>query len=141
MNTTWKYNGQSFELDLNDLNTLERYDAASDAMKNVFRGVPSGASDARQLITYCAGIRALVDTLFGEGTAAMLLGDSQKPTDYDDLLESFGDFCRAQTEENAKRREVLLDKYKPNPNREQRRAIEQVMQKITKAAEKAAEKK
>lgn len=136
--TTWTYQGQTYELDMNDLGTLARYDEAVTAMKSAFEECPVGATDARHLIAYCEGIRRMLDTLFGEGTADELLGDSQRPTDYDDVYESLTDFVHAQTAATAERRAKLLSKYKPQPNREQRRAVEQAVQQLAHKIEKHA---
>ncbi len=134
----WTYNGHTFPLDMNDLSGLAAYDAAIAAMKSAFAEIPPDASNARQIMAYCEGIRRLLDTLWGDGTADALLGDSKTVTDYDDLYESFTDFVHEQTEATAKRREALLHKYAPQPNREARRAIEQAVRKITaKSAAKA----
>lgn len=131
MHTTWTYNGKSFTLDLNDVTGLSRYDEALAAQRSAFTELPLQASEPRQLIAYCEGIRRLLDTLFGEGTTKMLLGDSAKPTDHDDLYESFLDFVHDQTAADAERREKLIRKYKPDPNREQRRALEHLADRIT----------
>ena len=130
--TTWTYQGNEYELDMNDLSTLEKYDQAVEAMKSAFAECPAGATDARRLIAYCEGIRRMLDTLFGEGTADELLGDSKRPTDYDDVYESLTDFVHEQTAANAERRAQILGKYKPRQNREQRRAMEQAVQQIVK---------
>lgn len=130
--TTWTCNGYSYYLDMNDLSTLEKYDQAVEAMKAAFREVPAGASDARRLIAYCEGIRRMLDVLFGEGTADELLGGTQKPTDFDDVYDSLTDFVHEQTAAAAERRQKILDKYRPKPNRETRRALEQIAQHIEK---------
>lgn len=130
--TIWTYQNQTFELDMNDLDTLDKYDRAVEAMKSAFAECPVGATDARRLIAYCEGIRRMLDTIFGEGTADELLGDTRKPTDFDDVYESLTDFVHEQTAANAERRQQILNKYKPRQNREQRRAMEQAVQQIVK---------
>ena len=122
INTIWTYNGQEFTLDMNDLNDLHRFDKAKEAQRSVHAKLPIGANDARELIAYCEGIRAMFDTLFGEGASEKLLGDTRKPTDYDAVFESFNDFLYAQTRDITEKRMKMLNKYKPN--REQRRVFE-----------------
>ena len=119
INTIWTYNGQEFELDMNDLDDLRRYDAALKAQRPAFN---PGQTEIAPVIEYCDGMRRLFDTLFGDGTADKLLGDTKKTTDYDAVYESFLDFLNAQTKEIAERRQKMLNKYKPN--REQRRFLE-----------------
>lgn len=114
INTVWVYNGHEFPLDMDNLDDLERYESAQNEQRTYLAKQTSLVSEARQLIAYCGGIRVLFDTLFGEGTAEKLLGDSRKPTDYDAVYESFNDFLYAQTHEAAVRREKMLNKYKPN---------------------------
>ena len=138
MHTTWEFSGRTFELDLDDIFTLSKYDAALKAQNAAFAALPPGATDAAQLIAYCDGIRALIDALFGEGVTDELLSGSVKPSDFDTLYESFKDFLHEQTEANAKRRAEIIAKYRPDPNREQRRAIEQVVKKAAKSAAKKA---
>lgn len=128
--TSWTYRSRAFELDMNDLDTLARYDSAVEAMKSAFAECPPGATDARHLIAYCEGIRRMLDALFGDGTADALLGGTRKPTDFDAVYDSLTDFVHEQTAANAERRAQILNKYKPKQNREQRRAIEQAAQKI-----------
>ena len=132
MNTSWSCNGHRFHIDMNDLETLERYDAAVLAMRGEFQKLPAGATDARQLIAYCAGVRAMIDTLCGEGTTELLISDSKRPTDYDDVYESLTDFVHDQVADAAERRQKLLRKYKPDPNREARRVLDQLAEKIEK---------
>ena len=129
-NKTWICHGQAFTLDLNTLDGLDRYDKALDAQRSVFAALPAGASEPRKLIAYCEGIRVLLDALFGDGKAALLLPGDAAVTDYDDVYESFTDFVRTQTEATAERREKLLRKYKPAPNREQRRALERIAERL-----------
>lgn len=130
--TVWKYAGKTFDLDMNDLGTLDQYDRAVGAMKAAFAECPAGATDARRLIAYCDGIRRMLDVLFGEGTADALLGDSRRPTDYDDVFESLTDFVHEQTAADAEHRTQILNKYKPRQNRGQRRALEQTLEKLAK---------
>ena len=132
----WTYQNRTFELDMNDLDTLARYDEAVTAMKSAFTECPLGSSDARKLIAYCEGIRRMLDTLFGEGTAEDLLGTTRKPTDFDAVYESLTDFVHEQTAANAERRAQILNKYKPKPNREARRTLEKIISQSEQAAQK-----
>lgn len=119
ISTKWTYNGHEFTLDMNDLDDLRRYDAALKAQRPAFN---PGQTEITPVIEYCEGMRRMFDTLFGDGTAEKLLGDTKKTTDYDAVFESFNDFLYAQTKEIAERRQKMLNKYKPN--REQRRFLE-----------------
>ena len=119
INTTWTYNGQEFMLDMNDLDDLRRYDAAKKAQRPALN---IDQTEVTPVIEYCEGMRRMFDTLFGEGTAEKLLGDTKKTTDYDSVYESFNDFLFAQTKDIAENRKKMLNKYKPN--REQRRILE-----------------
>ena len=120
--TVWTYNGHEFSLDMDDLDELERYDKAKNAQQTYTAKQINITSEVRPLITYCEAMRVLFDTLWGEGTAEKLLGDTRKPSDYDAVYESFNDFLYTQTKEISERRDKMLRKYLPN--REQRRAIE-----------------
>lgn len=135
MATEWTYRGQTFQLDLDDLAGLARYDDALAAQRSAFAELPAGASEPAQLLAYCEGIRRLLATLFDADVDALLDGSS-KPSDYDMLYESFMDFVREQTAETAERRAAMLRKYKPDPNREQKRAMEKLVKKAGKKKDK-----
>ena len=122
INKIWMFNGHEFPLDMDDTEVLERYDAAVLAMREAFRELPLNATDARQIVAYCAGVRAMIDTLCGEGTTTLLIGESKRPSDFDVVYESLIDFVHEQTDAAYKHRLHLLNKYKPN--REQRRNMD-----------------
>lgn len=142
METVWQYGGMNLEFDLDSMEGLERYDAALTAQKSAFTELPVGASEPRQVLAYCEGIRRLLDSLFGEGTADKLLKDATRPSEYDALYESFLDFIHPQAVAQAENRDKRINKYKPDPNREQRRAVERAVKKVKKAqkAQKAKKK-
>lgn len=138
MSTTWTYNGHSFELDLDSMSGLERYDAAIKAQNAKLSELSAGVSGAREVLVYCDAVTALLDTLFGEDTTDYLLEGSARPSDYDALYESLQDFVHEQTAAAAERRKKILNKYKPEPNREQRRALEQAVKQIAKSTDNGA---
>lgn len=114
MDTKWEYNGETLELDLEDVDTLERYEAAFAEMQERFHDLPEDAGTAARMRQYCEAIRFVFDRIFGEGTAARLLGEGLHVGDTEEAYLSFLGFVQAQTAAGAQRRTKLLAKYVPN---------------------------
>lgn len=109
----WNYGGASFTLDMDDVETAERYEVAFQKMQAQF-AEPDGTSEAAKLRAYCEAIRFLFDELFGEGTAEKLLGGKLNLAACDDAYESFLTFVQAQTVESMNRRIEMLSRFAPN---------------------------
>ena len=114
MDTKWEYNGETLELDLEDVDTLERYEAAFAEMQEHFHDLPEDAGTAARMRQYCEAIRFVFDRIFGEGTVARLLGEGLHVGDTEEAYLSLLGFVQAQTAAGAQRRTKLLAKYVPN---------------------------
>lgn len=118
----WEINGLSLELDLEDVETLERYEDAFAAMAKEEKKVPKDGKKSEQIREYCNLFVRLYDRLFGEGTSTKIFaGIKMNAQKYDEVYFSFLDFARAQTQATAERKAKYLLKYQPQ-NRKQRRA-------------------
>ncbi len=122
MNTTWEFSGVSLVLDMDDVNTIERYENAFAAMQERFGEQEETASTAGKLRVYCEAIRFLFDTIFGAGTADALLGEGLHIGKCEEAYDSFLAFVQAQTAERTERHAQMVRKYMPN--RAQRRIAE-----------------
>lgn len=109
----WNYGGASFTLDMDDVETAERYDAAFQKMQAQFEE-PDGAPEIAKIRTYCEAIRFLFDELFGEGTAEKLMGEKLNLAACDDAYESFLTFVQAQTAERENRHREMFSRFAPN---------------------------
>lgn len=109
----WNYGGASFTLDMDDVETAERYEAAFQKMQAQF-AEPDGTSEAAKLREYCEAIRFLLDDLFGEGTAQKLLGEKLNIAACDDAYGSFMTFVQAQTVEIENRQREMFSRFAPN---------------------------
>lgn len=72
--TTWKINGLELSLDIEDADTVEKYESAMEQLEADF---PKDKSDgaAAYIRAYCKAFRTLYDSLFGDGTAARIFAD------------------------------------------------------------------
>jgi len=118
--TTWEYNGQSFFLDLQDVETAERYEAAFEKMDESEKTFPRTGKTSAIYRAYCAMLDDLFDALFGAGTRQKLFGDTMNAGSRTDAYESFLAFASKQAASSAERRAGIVAKY--SPNRAQRRA-------------------
>lgn len=118
-NTVFEINGKSYELDIADVETMERYDAAFEAMKKRGEAITDLDSPVAIMRAYCENFVKLYDDLFGEGAGKEILGDKLNTTKCDETYAEFLDFVRTQKEESINRRASIIA-Y--TPNRRQRRA-------------------
>lgn len=124
---TWEYDGAALFLDMDDVNTIERYENAFSMMQERFGEQEETATTAEKLRIYCEAIRFLFDTIFGSGTASALLGDSLNIGKCEEAYDSFLSFVAAQTAERTQRHANMVRKY--TPNRAIRRSAEKAEKK------------
>lgn len=117
---TWEYNGVSLELDMDDIETAERYQAAFDAMLETYQEPAEGTGTVERLRKYCEAIRFLFDRIFGDGTATKLMGERLHIGACEDAYDSFLTFVQQQTTDRTARHIQMIRKYAPN--RAQKRA-------------------
>ncbi len=118
---TWEINGKSFELDLTDADTVERYENAFENMEAAEKLIPKDGKASERIRACCGLFKKLFDTIFGEGTSDQVFeGVPTSISAYEEIYYSFLDFAHAQFEADTKQRAERLTKY--TPNRKQRRA-------------------
>ncbi len=117
----WEINGISLHLDLEDVEILERYENAFDAMAEEEKKLPKDGKASDRVRAYCEMYRHLYDKIFGDGTADKIFaGKPMNAAVYDEVYDSFLEFVREQLVAAAKHRGERLNKYRPN--RAQKRA-------------------
>lgn len=118
----WEINGLSLELDMEDVETLERYENAFAKMADEEKRIPKDGKKSEQIKAYCALFPRLYDRLFGEGTSNKIFSGVRMNTAlYDQIYISFLEFVKNQTAENTARRKNSIQKFMPK-NRQQRRS-------------------
>lgn len=116
----WEYGGASLPLDLEDADTMERYEDAFERMAQESKDIPKDGRASAQLRAYCGVFRRLFDRILGEGAALQILGESDHPAACEAAYESFLAFVQAQSAASAQQRMAFVAKYRPN--RAQKRA-------------------
>lgn len=110
----WEIRGLSLPLDLEDADTMERYEDAFAAMSGEERKIQKDGRQSERIRAYCMLYRSLFARIFGEGTAEKLFADvPMSAAAHEEIYLSFLDFARAQTKAAMERRAARLQKYKP----------------------------
>lgn len=111
--TIWKINGLELSLDIEDADTVERYEAALDQLE---ADVPKDKSEgaAAYIRAYCKAFRTLYDSLFGDGTAARIFADV--PDNVRKYTAVYGDFLAFVSKQAAQSQADMVQirrKYLP----------------------------
>lgn len=111
--TIWKINGLDLSLDIEDADTVERYEAALDQLE---ADVPKDKSEgaAAYIRAYCKAFRTLYDSLFGDGTAARIFADV--PDNVRKYTAVYGDFLAFVSKQAAQSQAEMVQirrKYLP----------------------------
>lgn len=118
---TWEINGVSLYLDLQDVETMERYESAFEKMGEEENEIPKDGKQSVRIRAHCELYRRLYDRIFGEGTADRIFkGIPMHIGVYEDVYLQFLGFVREQVAHANKQRTEILTKY--SPNRAQKRA-------------------
>ena len=119
----WEINGLSLELDLEDVETLERYEDAFAEMAEKEKSIPKDGKKSEIIRAYCELYHHLYDRLFGEGTSDKIFAGVRLNAEaYDNVYFSFLEFAHNQVTLSSERKAKALMRYKPQ-NRQQRRAV------------------
>lgn len=116
----WHINGFDFELDMQDADTLDRYEAAFVKMSENEKKLPKDGKASDRVRAYCNLFRMLYDDIFGAGSAEKILGTSNNARVVNEVYEQFLEFVNSQRSVIADTQNRLLERF--SPNRAQRRA-------------------
>lgn len=117
---TWEINDLSLELDLGDVEVMERYENAFDLMIEEKNAIPEDAKPSQEARATCEIIQRLFQRIFGEETAEKIFdGMKLNSRVYLGVLADFVDFAHTQNVKEAQKMAERTMKY--IPNRQQRR--------------------
>lgn len=115
----WNINGHSFEIDLQDVEATERYEAAFAKMDEEEKNLPQDGKASVRLKAYCAMFRNLFDNLFGHGASDKIFGERDNARVMAEIYENFLDFVSGQQATAVETQNRIINRY--SPNRAQRR--------------------
>lgn len=115
MSQIWKYNNVELELDMGDVDTLERYEKAFTQMEETRKKLPKTGVYSELSRAYCRMFYELYDNLFGAGTGEKLMGERYNVREAEKSYNSLLTFVRSQVRE--------IDRIRANTlgNRKERR--------------------
>lgn len=117
---TWEINGNSFPFDLQDVDNMERYEAAFMEMSEEEKALPKDGKNSERLRAYCRMFRKLFDKLLGDGASTAIFGEKDNARQMTMVYESFLEFARSQQTEIEETKNRIVNRF--SPNRAQRRA-------------------
>lgn len=120
VNTKWEINGKTYELDLEDAETAERYESAFEMMDKEEKQMPKDGKPSERIRSYCKLFENLYDRIFGDGSGKAILGDKANTRICNEVYDDFLRFVSFQKQESLAFQNSLVSKY--SPNRAQRRA-------------------
>lgn len=99
MSQIWKYNNVELELDMGDIETVERYEKAFTKMEETARKLPKTGVYSEMSRAYCGMFYDLYDDLFGTGTGEKLMGKRYNVREAEKCYNAFLTFVRSQIRE------------------------------------------
>lgn len=120
VNTKWEINGLTYELDLEDADTAERYESAFDLMEKEEKQMPKDGKNSEKIRAYCKLFENLYDRIFGKGSGKAILGEKANTRICNEVYDAFLNFVATQKSESLAFQNSMVNKY--SPNRAQRRA-------------------
>lgn len=109
----WEYNENQFALDLDDAEDLARYESAFKEMESAEKAVPKDGPASELIRAYCKVYISLFEALFGEGSAAKIVGSTTNARLCEDAYRSLLDYVYAQKDAAALRRQSMQSRYAP----------------------------
>jgi len=118
-NTTWEINGKSFELDVFEEETAQKYTDAFKTLADEEKNIKYTGNLVEQVRSYCQVFYNLFDNIFGEGAGIEILGEKRSVTVCNETYDSFLNFVSEQKKAVANFGTEVTAKYS---NRQTRRA-------------------
>ena len=116
----WKWNDVELEIDMEDYDFLQKYEKAFASLEKKEVELQKVGKQAVIIKEYCDMFCQLFDDIFGPDTGEKLFGGKKNARICEECYSDFIAECEKQTKEANKRRNAIMNKFKPN--REQRRA-------------------
>ncbi|MRM91176.1 hypothetical protein EAI28_22895 [Faecalicatena contorta] len=115
----WKWNDVELEIDMEDYDFLQKYERAFEAMGVQEDKLQKIGTQSEIMKEYCDMFYRLFDDIFGVGTGEKLFEGKRNVRICEECYTSFIAECKANVLEANKRKNAMMDKFKPN--RAQRR--------------------
>ena len=109
--TIWEYNGQQYELDLQDVDTIERYENAFNKMAEKEKALQKRVKKSEEMRDICTLLYGVFDEIFGDGTSTKMFGDRLNSGKAADAYISFLAFARAQMDFADEQRQTITARY------------------------------
>ena len=119
-NIIWDNNGLSYELDMQDAETSERYESAFSKMAEREKLLPKDGASSAYIRAYHELFKNLFDDIFGEGSGSKIVGEKANSRVCNEVYASFLDFVAEQKNSQMEFNNNLVSRY--SANRAQRRA-------------------
>lgn len=116
----WKWNDVELEIDMEDVDFLERYEGAFDNLDIKEKELQKTGKKSEIARGYCGMFYNLFDEIFGPGTGKKLMGEKMNVRICEECYDSFIAACQKCVIDANKRQNAMINKFKPN--RAQRRA-------------------
>lgn len=108
---TWRYNDGEFELDMRDVEQVERYENAVELLREEDGEIESGLKASERLRAQCGCIERFFERVFGRDAAKALFGKRLNLGEHNDAYFALLDFVAAQGEAEQKRIAEKMSSY------------------------------
>lgn len=123
-NTIWSINGLELEMDLDDAETLEKYEKAFTEMDNQEKEFPKDGKTSEIVRRYCDLYYRLFENLFGKDDAVKIVQKKYHMGQWEEVYASFLKFASLQMNAINARRNAIIQ---PTKNRATRRSKQKAM--------------
>lgn len=123
-NTVWSINGLELEMDLDDAETLEKYEKAFTEMDNQEKEFPKDGKTSEIVRRYCDLYYRLFENLFGKDDADKIVQKKYHMGQWEEVYASFLKFASLQMNAINARRNAIIQ---PTKNRAARRSKQKAM--------------
>lgn len=123
-NTIWSINGLELEMDLDDAETLEKYEKAFTEMDNQEKEFPKDGKTSEIVRRYCDLYYRLFENLFGKDNADKIVQKKYHMGQWEEVYASFLKFASLQMNAINARRNAIIQ---PTKNRAARRSKQKAM--------------
>lgn len=123
-NTIWSINGLELEMDLDDAETLEKYEKAFTEMDVQEKEFPKDGKTSEIVRRYCDLYYRLFENLFGKDNANKIVQKKYHMGQWEEVYASFLKFASLQMNAINARRNAIIQ---PTKNRATRRSKQKAM--------------
>lgn len=111
MSQKWEYNGVELEVDVEDADFVEKYEAAFNKLGEAEKKLQKVGAKSEIVRGYCDMFYGLFDDLYGAGTSERLFAGRKNTRLCDEAYGAFLDAVKDDVEESKKTRTAHVEKY------------------------------